>query len=136
MLERARENRRGWADVYAETRRRMLEEKDRAERPAYSKIVIRQCPHPGAGPSSWLLAEIHRVLGRATPPEVDFEHIPARPFTIPTRDPYIPGVWVNRSGLTNPRAVYTVKRVSAAECDACKWKLFALRSECDDVQWT
>ena len=134
-LAKAKDDRRAWAEADRAVDRKFREEKERmlTKRPEFSDIVIQRQPHPATAPSGALLAEIQRILGRSERPVVDFQHVPAQPFTIPTRHPYLPGQWQNRSGLTEPRAKYIVRRVTCQEATACEWDLYELRQEAGTV---
>ena len=128
---KAKEDRRAWAETRDFVARETSDRKEREaqRRRAVVDIVIGRQPHPETTPSKALLAEIQRILGRSEPPVVEFEHTPAQPFTIPTRHPYLPGQWQYRNGLTEPRAIYTVRAVTRSEADACAWDLYELRRE-------
>lgn len=141
-LAKAKEDRRAWARARDAVNRKMEAEKERAARrvPKFVDIVINRTPHPEPVPDSALLAEIQRILGRSEPPVVDFEYTPAEPFTMPTRDPYTPNKWIQRTGFTQPHAKYIVRRVTKKERKTHEgntgaWELYALRREPDTV-WT
>ena len=111
--------------------RKMADERVHAlnRRNAYNDVRIDIQPHSDRQPSSVTITEIQRILDRPEPPVIDFEYFPPQPFLIPTRDPYIPGKWQNRSGFTQPRAVYIVRRVTSDEMCAHEWDLYGLRRQ-------
>ena len=137
-LAKAREARRAWATARDYVNRKMRDESDRAasERPAFSDIVIDRDPHSSTAPSSALLEDIQRILGRSEPPVVDFVHYPAYESTCPMRDPVFPGVWVQRTVMIPARAKYTVRRVTRMECIACAWDLYGLRRRNGRCEWS
>lgn len=130
-LAAQKEARREWNQTRDELNREALAEKVRMlnHKPALNDIVIHRDPHPEKGPCGMILRQVQRILGRAEPPEIDFQHFPGEPFTIPTRHPYIPGQWEYRSGVTRAKAEYTVRGVTRKEMDACALELYALRTE-------